>query len=352
MAQKPIQTRGTLLGAALFSTFLPLLLGIILAEQYPDWLWSHDPFHSSIESLGAFSAITIAVLMAIMVTHGHLEKRYIIISAALIGMGTLDGLHGMLYAGVSYIWLHSVATMVGGVVFALLWLPDSWVDRIKTGYMLSFTFIISFLFGGVSVHHPELLPVMMQDGEFSLIARAINTIGGIGFLLGAGYFARNYLLAQKKEQVEEKHYENLIFTNHALLFGAAGLLFEFSSLWDLGWWWWHLLRLIAYIIVLVFFFRLFKENHHLLQRKRLSLEKATQAKDEFLASMSHELRTPLTSIIGNSELLLDGGSCGGSQCPVQDANVILRSIQYAGKNQIALVNDIRNYSGVLTENNP
>jgi len=31
-----------------------------------------------------------------------------------------------------------------------------------------------------------------------------------------------------------------------MLFGAAGILFEFSSLWDVSWWWWHILRAIAY----------------------------------------------------------------------------------------------------------
>ena len=73
---------------------------------------------------------------------------------------------------------------------------------------------------------------------------------------------------------------------------------------------------------------------------------STQAKDDFLASMSHELRTPLSSIIGNSDYLLDDGICGSKQCIQKEAANILRTIKAAGKNQLALVNDILDMSKI------
>ena len=76
------------------------------------------------------------------------------------------------------------------------------------------------------------------------------------------------------------------------------------------------------------------------------LLEANRVKDDFLASMSHELRTPLTSIIGNSEFLLDEEGCGSNDRPHRDAEKILRSIQNAGKNQLALVNDILDMSKI------
>ncbi len=78
----------------------------------------------------------------------------------------------------------------------------------------------------------------------------------------------------------------------------------------------------------------------------LELEKAIEAKDNFLATMSHELRTPLTSIIGNSGNLLEDGHCGNQHCPQSDATEILRSIEHSGRAQLALVNDILDMSRI------
>ncbi len=77
-----------------------------------------------------------------------------------------------------------------------------------------------------------------------------------------------------------------------------------------------------------------------------SAEQANQAKDDFLASMSHELRTPLTTIIGNSELLLNKGSCEGDEGPQRDAAETLRAIVSASRSQLALVNDLLDMSKI------
>lgn len=67
---------------------------------------------------------------------------------------------------------------------------------------------------------------------------------------------------------------------------------------------------------------------------------AAQIKSQFLANMSHELRTPLNSIIGFSELLMDGlvGQLNDKQ------NNYVKIIHSSGVHLLRLVNDILDFS--------
>lgn len=66
------------------------------------------------------------------------------------------------------------------------------------------------------------------------------------------------------------------------------------------------------------------------------LTRAATAKDEFLANMSHELRTPLNSVLGFSEILLEG-----IQGPINDKQrTFLQYIGSSGRHLLDLINDI------------
>ena len=80
----------------------------------------------------------------------------------------------------------------------------------------------------------------------------------------------------------------------------------------------------------------------MLQQTNKELERATRLKDEFLASMSHELRTPLNSILGMSEVLLEGilGEVNDKQ------RHSLETIQRSGNHLLELINDILDLSKI------
>jgi signal transduction histidine kinase len=69
---------------------------------------------------------------------------------------------------------------------------------------------------------------------------------------------------------------------------------------------------------------------------------ANRAKSQFLANMSHELRTPLNAIIGYSEMLQEEVEALDQLDLVPD----LEKIQTAGKQLLALINDILDLSKI------
>ncbi|WP_375184313.1 PAS domain-containing sensor histidine kinase [Aquabacterium sp.] len=79
-----------------------------------------------------------------------------------------------------------------------------------------------------------------------------------------------------------------------------------------------------------------KRFEQALHDKNVELQRASQAKDRFLASMSHELRTPLNAIIGFTSLLL-------MRLPgplTTDQEKQLEAVRTSGKHLLALINDL------------
>ncbi|SFM20248.1 response regulator [Methanolobus profundi] len=85
-----------------------------------------------------------------------------------------------------------------------------------------------------------------------------------------------------------------------------------------------------------------KDAEEALLAAKVHAEAANRTKSEFLANMSHELRTPLNSVIGFSDLLLEGsfGELNAKQ------GRFMSNIAASGKHLLDLINDILDISKV------
>ena len=89
-----------------------------------------------------------------------------------------------------------------------------------------------------------------------------------------------------------------------------------------------------------------KKFDQTLRQKNIELERASQAKNRFLASMSHELRTPLNAIIGFTGTLLM--KLAGPLVPEQERQ--LKTIQRSGRHLLSLINDILDLAKIESGN--
>jgi len=215
-----------------------MILGFVLSDLFSDWRLSHYPLHAMVESIGSLSAITIATLMIIMINNNHLSRRFIIVSCALIGMGLLDGFHSILHVNISFVWLHSIATMTGGILFSAVWISEKFLTEKRLIVLLFLTITGSLFVGIISIALPEILPTMVINGQFSLLAKIINITGGIGFLVGASFFIYSFYIQTKKQSLDKVNTEDMVFSMGCRLvvvayftstsvFSCTGLFFDF-----------------------------------------------------------------------------------------------------------------------------
>lgn len=295
------------LNASLFSVLLSLLVGgAVFIVFSPQGQWVHYPLHAFIEGLGTFIALLIAVLILMLRIYERLPVRYVWIISALIGMGIFDGFHAITEDPQSFIWLHSLAMLSGGLIFSFVWLPDAIAKQQYEGHLPLKIFVIAIIISLLSLIFSSSIPSMFQDSAFSLLATVINLAAGVLFLIATAYFVLQHKLSKIRD--------NSIFASHCLLFGVSGFLFAFSAPWDGVWWYWHVLRFAAYMLVLYYFFMLSHAEERQLQLLNMELEDRVARRTEQLRNelkererVEKELKhlathDPLTGLYNRNEL--------------------------------------------------
>lgn len=248
---------------------ITFLLLIIFASHvyFPHKLFAHLPFHSSIEALGALAALILSFLILHSSKQQEHKGYFIWIPCALTGMGILDLFHSFVTPGESFVWLHSTATFIGGLLFAMVWLPNRISQSKSLSSLPLIVLVSSCIFGLFFTANPQFVPVMVDHGSFTSTAKSLNLIGGSLFVFASIWFFFEYR--------QDRELEGILFANLCLLFGIAGILFGFSELWDTEWWLWHIIRLLAYLIVLSYVFIIYKQAEETLRKKEYIIESAS-----------------------------------------------------------------------------
>ncbi len=222
---------------------VPALIDICLKSLWPDLHWVNEPFHSAVETIGALIAIFMASILLLKKKEepkGKINLLYL----GFLSMGILDGFHAISKPGENFVFLHSLASLFGGLWFVMSWFPGL-IEYLSKKKSMSWIVTLGSLLCSIWFYLlPETLPTMIHNGEFTTTAIAINTLAGIMFLIATFRFLLDF---NRCEEIEL-----YMFACMSLLFGIAELTFYQSSIWGSGWWLWHLLRLVAYILVLYF----------------------------------------------------------------------------------------------------
>ena len=234
----------------LFGVVFPLLGSLFFVWFFPHARWDHIPFHAVLEGVGGSIALAMAgfwwlsykicLTQTNSVEDSFNDRVHFWLACGLVAMGSLDVFHAMVHPGHGFVWFHSMAHFVGGVFFMGALVCRQTQLHKKFGPILLAVLAGSVVFGAIYLVRPDWVPAMVQDKTFTLAARLLNILGGVCFFSVTVYFFRRYVQTQDREM--------FLLSAHCALLGSAGVLFEFSSLWDGAWWWWHTLRLSAYCI--------------------------------------------------------------------------------------------------------
>jgi signal transduction histidine kinase len=270
-----------------------LLASAAVKALWPDWHWQHEPFHSTVEAIGGVASIAMAMML--LQRQGDVSHQtHDTLAAGFLGMGVLEVFHASATTGDGFVLLRNVASLVGGIGFALIWVPsNTWSRRWGAAFFVS-VIAAATAFGCWVIGFPEQIPPMIRHGEFTPSATAPQSLACLLFLAGALRFFLDYRRWGRGE--------DYVFTALALMFGMAEFVFMYSIPWGGRWWFWHLLRLMACLVVL---WEISRSYLRMVMTLTGSLEQTRQA-EETLRRNEQQLRLVLSERERFAQELHDG----------------------------------------------
>jgi PAS domain S-box-containing protein len=263
-------TRG--ISVSLGFGFIALFL-VTLKSYAAESLLYHPPLHSAMEAVGGVTALLLSYLLRIS---QHKPQRGYVpwAQCALISIGTLDLFHSAVPPGEDFVWLHSIATLSGGVFFSLVWVDQRRAGSKTVALLPGIVLLVSVAGGLASLLFVRIVPHMLSQAGFTWTAVALNVLGGLLFLAASAWFIKGYRTYKRRR-------DDVFFAGLCLLLASAGMIFPFSRLWDQGWWIWHIVRLVAYALAMYYIFNVYHRSLRAQQESqahfRIITETATDA---------------------------------------------------------------------------
>lgn len=244
MQAEPNKTEGN--DRRTYGTVGMLILGVIIPAgaitflhlAFPARRFVYPLLHTFMESIGVLAAFSLALLLFARKDNRD-YAQLIWVGCGLLVMGILDGLHSLQPVEASFVGLSCAATLFGGFLFCLVWLPERVSRLLPVGALLLVTTAAATISGLFMVANPDLLPAMFSPGGYSTTAKTAAAIGGLFSIVAATRFVFRYWATGG--------FDDFLLASLCLLFGMAGLFFPLSFIWCAGWWFWHLLRMVAFL---------------------------------------------------------------------------------------------------------
>src|SRR3990172_3356721 len=86
----------------------------------PQQRFENEPLHSTMEAVEALSVLLMAIFLLGRTEEGD---RLVLPGLGFLGMGILNAAHAASWPGEQFVFLRAVASLAGGLGFALVWLP-------------------------------------------------------------------------------------------------------------------------------------------------------------------------------------------------------------------------------------
>ncbi len=228
------------LAVSLLMHGLSLILGSAI---FADWRFTSYPIHTGIEIAGALIGFSLAHQLIILNRRNEGTSFNPPIVGGLLSAGILDCLHALMPAGNTFVFLHSLACFASGLLFALTWIAIRWSHR-HMRIALWTAPAVTVAVGTLATLVPDVVPLMVRNGEFTQTAIFLNLTGSVLMFAAAVRLFASYSRTSNTD--------DLIFSLFCALAATASVMFQQSTLWDFHWWGWHLPRLMAFAVALWF----------------------------------------------------------------------------------------------------